>query len=57
MTQIVVINGGKLLSRAPLPSLLVLKHANSVAHSLCGVDYLMLKVIPLNVCEEGVDLS
>jgi len=57
MTQVIVVNGGKLLSGAPLFILLVLKYADSVAYSLYGVKYLMLKVIPLNTGKEGMDFS
>ena len=57
MTKVIVIDGGKLLSGALLPVLLILKHANSMAYPFRGVKYLVLEVISLNVCEESVNLS
>ena len=40
-----------------LPILLVLKYTNSIVYSFRKVEYLILKIIHLNICKEGIDLG
>ena len=52
MAQVIVVDSRELLSGAPLPILLVLKHTNGVAYPLRGFNYLVLEIVPFDVRKE-----